>query len=136
MRFDLQCSMLCSVYRLWQNKAITATLNTCGQTKGNVAVCKHCISCLEVSKYYNSVVFWELCMCCQHDEHSHNIYVTTTTKDRSKKCFRGFKVCSDYEHTAKGGNSLPSDVLTRISKKPKIRISCEGLGLLRTEVVS
>ena len=23
-------------------------------------------------------------MCCQHDEHSHNIYVTTTTKDRSK----------------------------------------------------
>ena len=56
-------------------------------------------------------------MCCQHDEHSHNIYVTTTTKDRSKKCFRGFKVCSDYEHTTKGGNSLPSDVLIRISKK-------------------
>ena len=59
-------------------------------------------------------------MCCQHDEHSHNIYVTTTTtkkKNRSKKCFRGFKVCSDYEHTAKGGNSLPSDVLMRISKK-------------------
>ena len=56
-------------------------------------------------------------MCNQHDEHSHNIYVTTTTKNRSKKCFRGFKVCSDYEHTAKGGNSLPSDVLMRISKK-------------------
>ena len=50
-------------------------------------------------------------MCCQHDEHSHNIYVTTTTKDRSTKCFRGFKVCSDYEHTAKGGNSLLPDVL-------------------------
>ena len=83
-------------------------------------------------------------MCCQHDEHSHNIYVTTTTKNRSKKCFRGFKVCSDYEHTTKGGNSLPSDVM-RISKKIikiqntkklKILISCEGLGLLRTEVVS
>ena len=55
-------------------------------------------------------------MCCQHGEHSHNIYVTTT-KDRSTKCFRGFKVCSDYEHTAKGGNSLPLDVLIRISKK-------------------
>ena len=55
-------------------------------------------------------------MCCQHDEHSHNIYVTTITKNRSKKCFRGFKVCSDYEHTAKGGNSLPSDVFMRISK--------------------
>ena len=56
-------------------------------------------------------------MCCQLDEHSHNTYVTITTKDRNKKCFRGFKVCSDYEHTAKGGNSLPSDVLIRISKK-------------------
>ena len=56
-------------------------------------------------------------MCCQHDEHSHNIYVTTTTINRSKKCFRGFKVCSDYEHTAKGGNRPPSDVLMRISKK-------------------
>ena len=84
-------------------------------------------------------------MYCQHNEHSHNIYVTTTTKNRSKKCFRGFKVCSDYEHTAKGGNKLSSDVLMRISKKIikdpkhqelKIRISCEGLGLLRTEVVS
>ena len=56
-------------------------------------------------------------MCCQHDKHSHNIYVATTTKDRSKQCFRGFKLCSDYEHIAKGGNSLPSDVLIRISKK-------------------
>ena len=65
----------------------------------------------------NSEVFWELCMCCQHDEHSHNIYVTTTTKNRSKKCFRGFKVCSDYEHTTNGGNSLPYDVLMIISKE-------------------
>ena len=56
-------------------------------------------------------------MCCQHDEYSHNIYVTTATKNRSKKCFRGFKVCSDYEHTTNGGNSLPSDVLMIISKK-------------------
>ena len=46
-------------------------------------------------------------MCRQHDEHSHNIYVTTTTKNRSKTCFKGFKVCSDYGHTAKGGNRLP-----------------------------
>ena len=90
---------------------------TRGQTKGNFAVCKHCISCLEVSKNCNSEVFWELCMCCQHDEHSHNIYVTTTTKDRCKKCFRGFKVCSDYEHTTKGGNNLPSDLFIRIAKK-------------------
>ena len=61
-------------------------------------------------------------MCCQHDEHSHNIYDTTTTgkkkkKNKSKKCFRGFKVCSDYEHTTNGGNSLPSDVLMIIPKK-------------------
>ena len=35
-------------------------------------------------KKCNSEVFWELCMCCQHDEHSHNIYVTTTTKNRAK----------------------------------------------------
>ena len=56
-------------------------------------------------------------MCCQHDEHSHNIYVTTTTKNRSKKGFRGFKICSDYEHTTNGGNSLSSDVLMIISKK-------------------
>ena len=38
-------------------------------------------------------------------------------KNRSKKCFRGFKVCSDYEHTTNGGNSLSSDVLMTISKK-------------------
>ena len=117
MRCDLECPMLCSVYRLWQNKAIAATLNTCGQTKGNIAVSKHCISCLEVSKNCNSEVFWELCMCCQHDEHSHNIYVTTTTKNKGKKCFRGFKVCSDYEHTIKLGHTLPSEGFMRIAKK-------------------
>ena len=68
-------------------------------------------------KNCNSEVFGELCMCYQHDEHSHNIYVTTTTKNRSKKGFRGFKVCSDYDHTTNGGNSLSSDVLMIISKK-------------------
>ena len=48
----------------------------------------------------------------------HTIYIyVTTTKNRSKKCFRRVKVWSDYEHTVKGGNSLPSVVLMRISKK-------------------
>ena len=67
-------------------------------------------------KKCNSGVFWELCMCCQHDEYSHNICVTTTTKNRSKKCFRGFKVCSDYEHTTNGGNSLPSGAYYNIKE--------------------
>ena len=115
MIWNVQCYALFTDFS--KNKAITATLNTCGQNKGNVTVCKHCISCLEVSKNCTSEVFWELCMCCQHDEHSHNTYVTTPTTNRSKKCIWGFKVCPDYEHTAKGGNSLPSDVLMRISKK-------------------
>ena len=46
----------------------------------------------------------------------HTIYMLPQQK-QEQKCFRGFKVCSDYEHTAKGRNSLPSDVLMRISKK-------------------
>ena len=57
-------------------------------------------------------------MCCQHDEHSHNTYVTTTTKNRSKRCSRDSKFVQIMNIcTTKGGNGLPSDVVMRISKK-------------------
>ena len=48
----------------------------------------------------------------------HTIYMLPQQQqNRSKSVLWGFKVCSDYEHTAKGGNNLPSDVLVIISKK-------------------
>ena len=91
--WDVICNVKC--YALFTDfskiKQLQPTLTHVAKPKGTFAVCKHCISCLEVSKNCNSEVFWELCMCCQHDEHSHNIYVTTTTKDRSTKCFRDSK---------------------------------------------
>ena len=73
-----------------------------------------------VSKYWKIAILrcFENYACVVNMMSIHTIYMLPQQqKNRSKKCFRGFKVCSDYEHTAKGGNSLPSDVLMRISKK-------------------
>ena len=117
MRCDLECPMLYSVTDFSKTKQSQPPLTHVAKPKGTLQSASTASHVLKYKKNCNSEVFWELCMCCQHDEHSHNICVTTTTKNRSKTCFRGFKVCSDYGHTAKGEYRLPSDVLVRISKK-------------------
>ena len=70
--WNVQCYALFTDFS--KIKQLQPPLTHVAKPKGS----KHCISCLEVWKNCNSEVFWELCMCCRHDEHSHNIYVTTT----------------------------------------------------------
>ena len=68
-------------------------------------------------KNYNSEVIWNYAYVVNMMS-IHTIYMLPQQqKNRSEKGFRGFKVCSDYDHIAKGINRLPSDVLMRISKK-------------------